>query len=299
MLVLVGVYLYVQSTDPYAVVESSDLRFMHNLLTSGLAILLFVFAGDAHAQSVVGVLGIATEIAPIEQRLQDSRDVVVRGYVFRVGTLDGHPVVVGRSGIGKVNAAIVTTLLIEEFTPDVVFFTGTAGAIDPALRPGDVVIGASVVQHDFGRQTAAGLVRSGARNGVTGDPDPVIVPAPPPLLSAARRSAQHVHLPTLRNDTGEERAPHIVEGVIATGDVFVLDPTLRDTLRRTLDASAVEMEGAAVVQTCRQFSVSCLIVRGITDRADGQAQVSYTQFIAIASANAAALVTAIVGDIVK
>ena len=259
-----------------------------------LAVLLLVFPSVAMAQSVVGVLGIATEITPIERRLEDSREVVVRGNVFRVGTLNGRKVVVGRSGIGKVNAAIVTTLMIGEFNPSAILFSGTAGAIDPDLHPGDVVIGSTMAQHDVGLQTSDGVRRRGMRNALTGELDPLLVPAPEALLAVARRSTQGLSLPPVRTPGGEERMPRIVEGVIATGDVFVSDETLRQALRNALGAAAVEMEGAAVVQTCRQFGVSCLVVRSITDRADGTAQDSYKQFIAMASENAAALVAAII-----
>jgi adenosylhomocysteine nucleosidase len=259
-----------------------------------LAVLLLVFPSVAMAQSVVGVLGIATEITPIERRLEDSREVVVRGNVFRVGTLNGRKVVVGRSGIGKVNAAIVTTLMIGEFNPSAILFSGTAGAIDPDLHPGDVVIGSTMAQHDVGLQTSDGVRRRGMRNALTGELDPLLVPAPEALLAVARRSTQGLSLPPVRTPGGEERMPRIVEGVIATGDVFVSDETLRQALRNALGAAAVEMEGAAVVQTCRQFGVSCLVVRSITDRADGTAQASYQQFITMASENAAALVAAII-----
>ena len=88
--------------------------------------------------------------------------------------------------------------------------------------------------------------------------------------------------------------PRVLEGVIVTGDVFVTDPVRRDELRSVLGATAVEMEGAAVVQTCRQFAVPCLVVRGITDRADTEASSDYRQFIGVASQNAAAVVTAII-----
>src|SRR5262245_32466569 len=120
-----------------------------------------VFSTAALAQSTIGVLGIAGEIAPIERRLQDSREVVVRGYVFREGTLNGRRVVVGRSGAGKVNASIITTLLISYFNPAAVLFSGTAGAIDPDLRPGDVVIGRTVAHmtSDCRHQTALRAVR--------------------------------------------------------------------------------------------------------------------------------------------
>lgn len=258
------------------------------------AMLILGFAPSARAQSVIGVLGITREIAPIEQRLTDMREVTVRGYVFRVGKLNGQSIVVGRSGAGKVNAAIITTLLIGEFKPRALLFSGTAGAIDPALRPGDVVIGTSVAQHDAGSQTADGIRLRGLRNAVTGEIDPIVVPAPEPLLSLARRSAKDLRLPSIRIGN-EDHLPRIVEGVIVTGDVFVSDEVLRRTLRKRLDATAVEMEGGAVVQTCRQFSVACLIVRGITDRADGGAQSSYDTFLAPASEHAARLVTAIIG----
>src|SRR5262245_44338821 len=148
-----------------------------------IAVLVQLSPTRAFAQSVVGVLGIASEIAPIERRLQNSREVPVRGYVFRVGTLNGRRVVVGRSGAGKVNAAIVATLLIDTFNPSAILFSGTAGAVDPALNPGDVVIGKTVAQHDAGVQTADGIRRRGLRNPVSGVLDPLLVPAPDSLLA--------------------------------------------------------------------------------------------------------------------
>ena len=80
--------------------------------------------------------------------------------------------------------------------------------------------------------------------------------------------------------------------MIVTGDVFMADVARRAELRSSLGATAIEMEGAAVIQTCRQFNVSCLVIRSITDRADGQAATSYDQFVATASENAAAVVAA-------
>jgi adenosylhomocysteine nucleosidase len=207
--------------------------------------------------------------------------------------LDGRQVVVGRSGAGKVNAAIVTTLLIGHFNPSALLFSGTAGAVDPSLYPGDVVIGATVAHHDYGLQTPQGIARLGPRNAVTGERDPVLVPAPETLLAAARQAAPGVTLPRIKTTEGD-RVPRIVEGVIVSGDVFLSDMTRREELRRSLGATAIEMEGAAVVQTCRQFNVSCLVVRSVTDRADAQAQSNYTQFLATASENAAAVVAGII-----
>ena len=258
---------------------------------------LTIFSAAAAAQSVIGVLGIAREIVPIEKRLQDVREVTVRGYVFRVGTLNGRQVVVGRSGVGKVSAGIITALLITQFNPSAILFSGTAGGVDPALRQGDVVIGASVGYHDAGMQAADGIRRRGMRNPLTGDLDPLLVPAPESLLSVARQSAHELRLPPLRTSDGEEKAPRIVEGVIVTGDVFLADNARRAELRNTLGATAVEMEGAAVVQTCRQFGVPCLVIRSITDRADGEAMTNYEQFLVAASENAATLAAAVIAGL--
>ena len=108
----------------------------------------------------------------------------------------------------------------------------------------------------------------------------------------ARSSSQGLKLPPVAAPNGEQRTPQVVEGVIVTGDVFMADVARRAELRSSLGATAIEMEGAAVIQTCRQFNVSCLVIRSITDRADGQAATSYDQFVATASENAAAVVAA-------
>jgi adenosylhomocysteine nucleosidase len=260
---------------------------------SALSLCFVLVAGTALAQSVIGVLGIADEVRPLEQQIQNGRAVSVNGYVFRQGVLHGREVVVGHSGAGKVNAAIVATLMIGHFKPTAVFFTGTAGAVDLALRQGDVVIGAAVAQHDAGMLTASGIRRRGLRNAVTGELDPLLVAAPEALLAAARRAIQQLTLPSIRTPDGD-RVPRVTEGVIATGDVFVVDGARREDLRSALGAAAVEMEGAAVVQACRQFAVPCLVVRSVTDRADTEASTDYQQWLAVASRNAAAVVAAII-----
>lgn len=258
--------------------------------------LLVVSVRSAAAQPPVGVLGITREVAFVEKLVKDSREVVVRGFVFHVGTLNGRPVVVGRTGPGKVNAAIVTTVMLSHFNPSALLFSGTAGAIDQQLRPGDVVVGATVAQHDTGAQTAAGLLRRGMRNTISGEIDPLLMPAPPALLTAARQAIAGMTLAQIPSPEGAYQ-PKMVEGVIVTGDVFVSDVTRRDDLRKNLNASAAEMEGGAMVQACRQFGVPCLVVRSITDRADGLAANSYEQFLPTASENAASVVFAIVAKL--
>lgn len=188
-------------------------------------------------------------------------------------------------------------MLIGEFTPSAVLFSGTAGAVDPSLRQGDVVIGDRVAQYDVGLQTTEGIRRRGMRNAVTGALDPLVVPAPDTLLATARQSARDLAWPTMAMPDGDSRRPRVVEGVIVTGDVFMADVSRRAELRAAFDAAAIEMEGAAFVQTCRQFAVPCLVIRSVTDRADGQALASYERFLAVASENAAHLVAAIIAKL--
>jgi adenosylhomocysteine nucleosidase len=251
-----------------------------------------------HTDRLIGVIGITGEIAPVEARIQSAQVTRIQGVVFTSGTIDGIRVVAARSGAGKVNAAFATTLLVDHFSPSAVVFTGTAGAIGTELNPGDVVIGSAVGYHDFGNITTGGFVRSATRNAASGKLDPPFFPADPALLAAARRAARTVK-PSAGPDAKGPRAPMIREGLIVTGDAFVANPTNRENLRRELNASAVEMEGAAVAQVCTRFGVPAIIIRSITDHADGGAPGSYERYLGVASRNAAELALATIHEIVK
>ncbi|HYR86999.1 MAG TPA: 5'-methylthioadenosine/S-adenosylhomocysteine nucleosidase, partial [Terriglobia bacterium] len=96
------------------------------------------------ANRLIGVMGIPSEIAPVEARIKEANVTRIQGVVFTSGTIDGTRIVAARSGAGKVNAAIAATLLVDHFSPSAVVFTGTAGAVDVELNPGDVVIGTAV-----------------------------------------------------------------------------------------------------------------------------------------------------------
>ena len=247
---------------------------------------------------LVGVIGITREIAPVEARVAWPMIERISGVVFTSGTVNGLRIVAVRSGIGKVNAAMAATLLVDHFSPAAVVFSGTAGAIDPELNPGDVVVGTAVGHHDFGRMTADRFIRTLTRDPASGQLDPALFPAGPDLLAAARRAAGTVS-PSLPPDVGGAAAPRIREGVILTGDAFMASPALRNELRRDLKASAVEMEGAAVAQICARFGVPLVVIRSITDRADGQAEGSYQRFVDVAARNAADLALATIREFLK
>jgi adenosylhomocysteine nucleosidase len=195
-----------------------------------------------------------------------------------------------------VNAAITATLLYEHFRPAEVLFTGIAGGLRPGLLPGDIIIAAKTVQHDFGTLTSEGFHRRGARNPISPERNPLFIPADRRLLRVALAAVKTVKLDAIRMRKGT-RTPGIVEGTVATGDVFVASPAKKAELHRELGADAVEMEGAAVAQVCWQWRVPCLVIRSVSDLADDDALADSRTFLPIAAANSAALVTEIVAGL--
>ena len=140
------------------------------------------------------------------------------------------------------------------------------------------------------------FVRRPTNNPVSGAANPAQFAPDMRLLAAARRLA-----PTLKfgPSPGATRVPVVHEGLIVTGDTFVANPAQRDELRQALKASAVEMEGAAVAQVCWQLGVPFLVIRSITDSADGGTPDAYRTNIDVASRNAATLTLAVIADLAK
>lgn len=193
------------------------------------------------------------------------------------------------TGVGKVNAAMTTTLLIEHFQPSEVIVTGIAGTVNSKLGVGDVIIAEKSVQHDLGFWTEAGVESKGYKNRLTGEGNPVFFAADARLLDMAERAASGVTLKSVVIG-GEERPAKVKKGVVATGDTFIMSPQKRAELRRRLSADVVEMEGAAVAQICYQQGISHIIIRGISDTADEKAVQDADTFENIACENSAAVV---------
>lgn len=246
---------------------------------------------------VIALMAVPQELAPIVARIEAPIAQQFHGVIFTSGTVGETRVVAVRSGVGKVNAAMAATMLIDRFAPAAIIFSGTAGAVDLDLRPGDVVIATAVGHHDFGAFTEKVFVRRPTRNPGSGEFDPVLFPMDPRLLEAARRAAKATRLPPLVGRE-QEPVPTVHEGPIMTGDAFVASPALRTDLRATFGARAVEMEGAAVAQVCARAGVPLLVIRSITDRADGEASGSYQKYVEGASRNAAELAFATVREFV-
>jgi adenosylhomocysteine nucleosidase len=232
------------------------------------------------------------EIIMLEEQLTDKHQQQIEGMRFVTGRMHGKSVVVDRTGIGKVNAAMTTTLLIEHFRPGEVIFSGIAGGVNPKLDPGDIVIAAETAHHDMGILGEDGFYNRGVINPLDGIRNPVYLLADERLLKLAEKAAEQVELEKIKTTVGE-RSPRIIKGVVVTGDVFVASPEKGAELREKLNADAVEMEGAAVAQICYQRQIPHLVVRSISDKADTTARIDSMMFQEMAAKNSAALISKI------
>jgi adenosylhomocysteine nucleosidase len=242
------------------------------------------------ASGVVAVLGLPEETELLAAQLKRPRPLKVEGLDFTLGELRGQRVVLARVGFGKVNAALAAALLREHFRPRALVFTGNAGALNPTYVQGDVVVGTLTTHHDFGMVTSEGFTHWRTRNPITNERNPLYFPADERLLRAARAAARVVKLARIDPNAGA-RDPAVLEGVTVTGDQFIADPAKSRALRESFRADVVEMEGASVAQICWQFRVPCLVVRSVSDRADGGAILDYDKFVRLAAANSSLFVS--------
>ncbi|WP_010630267.1 5'-methylthioadenosine/S-adenosylhomocysteine nucleosidase [Sporolactobacillus vineae] len=219
----------------------------------------------------VGIIGaMEEEVAILRNKLEEREETETAHSHFYSGRINGIETVLLQSGIGKVNAALGTTLMIDRYHPDVVINTGSAGGTDLSLTIGDVVISSGVVHHDVDA-TAFGY-KNGQVPGM-----PAVYRPDPDLSQLAKRCAE-------RALSGHR----IVSGMIGTGDSFMNDP---ERIRRIKawfpDLKALEMEGAAIAQVCYQFGTPFLIIRALSDIAGKESGITFDQFLKTAAGNSA------------
>ena len=181
---------------------------------------------------------------------------------FIEGKIKGKNSILVKCGVGKVNAGRTTQLLIDKYKPDYIINTGVAGALNPMLNIGDIVIGTTMVQHDFDI-TAFGH----AKGYITGIGDKIYSDD-----TLIRKIEQAI-------DNQEDRTYKIKKGTIASGDIFCTEVGMRDKIYAKFDAECVEMEGAAVAQVCYLCNVPFVVLRSISDTPNGENTVTYEQFI--------------------
>jgi adenosylhomocysteine nucleosidase len=264
-----------------------------------LLLLLFTLPLPASAQlyrtrPVTALLGaFDAEVTLVKAAVRHPHVQVLNGITFTTGRIGQNRVVVAETGIGKANAAMTTAFVLAHFRPTRVLFTGIAGGVNPDLQPGDIVLGRQVAHHDYGWATMSGLPSKQTRNGISKADNPLYFPADSSLLQRAKSLADTLHFESIPVTS---RPPTVVIGTIVTGDVFVSSEEKVAQLRRDFMADATEMEGASVAQVCYQEQVPCLVIRSLSDKANGNARQDMRAFFGVAARNSARLVIALAGQ---
>ena len=200
----------------------------------------------------------------------------VTGMDFYRGKVNGKEVVVVRSGIGKVNAAVCSQILVDRFGVEAIVNTGIAGSLRAEINIGDIVLSTDSVQHDM---DATGF---GYPAGQIPRMDTFAFPADEKLLNLAKECCARVN-PDIQAFTGR----------VVSGDQFISDKEKKQWLTETFDGSCTEMEGAAIAQVCYLNHIGCLIIRAISDKADDSANMDYQEFEAKAIEHSVKLLLAI------
>jgi adenosylhomocysteine nucleosidase len=219
------------------------------------------------------------EVALLRENITNPQTETIAGCEYTSGTMKGKEVILLRSGIGKVNAAMSTAVLLQHFKPDAIINTGSAGGFDPSLNVGDVVISTEVRHHDVD-VTAFGYEYGQVPQ------LPAAFAADEKLKKAAVESVREL---------GDAR---VVSGLIATGDSFMNDPVRVEAIRNKFTGlQAVEMEAAAIAQVAHQFDVPFVIIRSLSDIAGKESDVSFEQYLEKAALHSAKMVMNIVDSI--
>lgn len=210
----------------------------------------------------VGIIGaMEEEVAVLKKEMELEEIITAASMEFCKGLLCGKDVVVVRSGIGKVNAAVCTQILIDRFGADVIINTGVAGSLDAKIDIGDMVVSTDLVEHDM--DTTA----FGDPLGQVPRMDTFSFPADVELVKKAVLANEEAN-PDIKTFTGR----------IVSGDQFVSSPDVKDKLVENFGAKCTEMEGAAIAHVAYLNKVSCVIIRAISDKADNSASMDYPSF---------------------
>lgn len=231
----------------------------------------------------IGIIGaMEVEVETLKKDMEVGRVVKKAGMEFHEGVLNGMPVVVVRSGICKVNAAVCTQILIDDFGVDGIINTGVGGSLNAEINIGDIVISTDVVHHDVN------AVEFGYALGQIPQMKVFSFPADEAFAEKAKAACNRVN-------------PDITvwRGRICSGDQFVSSQEQKDQIIKAFHGWCTEMEGAGIAQTAYLNGVPFIIVRAISDKADNSAYVDYATFEKKAAEHSVRLVEALMSDLAQ
>ncbi|MFJ8262243.1 5'-methylthioadenosine/S-adenosylhomocysteine nucleosidase [Rummeliibacillus sp. NPDC094406] len=227
--------------------------------------------------AVIGAM--EEEVELLRNTLENTSTKTIANSEYTEGTYAGHDIILLKSGIGKVNAAMSTTILLNEYKPDVVINTGSAGGYDENLEVGAIVISDEVRHHDVD------VTIFGYEIGQV------------PQMPAAFKSFEK--LMKLAEEAVTEIGEHqYAVGLITTGDSFMNDPERVEMVRGYFPTmKAVEMEAAAVAQVCYQFGTPFVVIRALSDIAGKESNVSFDEFLPVAAKHSTQIVLKVISKL--
>ncbi|WP_096188283.1 5'-methylthioadenosine/S-adenosylhomocysteine nucleosidase [Evansella halocellulosilytica] len=220
----------------------------------------------------IGIIGaMEEEVELLKSKMNEPEEQIIAGCEFFLGNLEGVNVILSKSGIGKVNASICTTLMNQLFQPDYIINTGSAGGFHQSLKVGDIVISTEVRYNDVDATVFGYEFGQVPRMPAYYEPNEM-------LMNVAENCAEEIGI-------------HSVKGLIVSGDSFMSDHERVESIRQQFnDPYCSEMEAGAIAQVCYQFQCPFVIIRSLSDIAGSDAKISYDQFLKKASVHSAKMV---------
>lgn len=197
---------------------------------------------------------------------------------YHIGKLHDEPIIITRAGVGKIRAASAATALLDRYPVSRVICTGIAGGVSDKTQVLDEIIATRLLEHDYGILTNDGFTWKSGDPGF-GNEEGVYYECDQKLVELAYQASLEV--------VGEG---HAFKGTIATGDQFISSSEYVTMLQENYDAYACEMEGAAIAVICLKYEIPFVVIRALSDKADGNAHDSYANFGNIAADNSGKIV---------
>lgn len=226
----------------------------------------------------IGIIGaMEEEVISLKRKMTVEETIERAGMTFYKGILKNISVIVVRCGIGKVNAAICTQILIDKFEAQYIINTGVAGGLYPEINIGDIVISSDTVEHDMD------VTAFGHQKGEIPRMSTSFFEADARLVEYAKSAANQLK--------GEHK---VYIGRIASGDQFVSSLQVKENIYSTFTAYCAEMEGASIAHTCYLNQVPFVVIRAISDKADQSADINFDEFVNLAAKNASKMIEGII-----
>ncbi|WP_317855492.1 5'-methylthioadenosine/adenosylhomocysteine nucleosidase [Chakrabartyella piscis] len=229
----------------------------------------------------IGIIGaMEEEIVALKGKMKITEEKNMVGLTFYVGTYAGKNLVLVKSGIGKVNAAICAQALIDRFDVEKIIMVGVAGSLSAELRVGDIILSEDAVEHDMDTSPL-------------GDPIGTI----PRMEESYFKADQELLRLALESAKEVAKDYRVLTGRVASGDQFICTEDAKAKIRETVGGMCAEMEGAAVAHTCYLNNTPFLIIRAISDGAGEDAGLSFEEFCVMAAQRGSVLVENLIGKL--